>query len=241
LAFKLSFSSGASEELESKGDGKMKGLNLVFLGPPGAGKGTQAQRISEKFGLVWICAGDILRQAVAQENQLGKEVQEYLKRGELVPDQIVLSLIAGRLDEVEDGFILDGFPRTLGQAKALDKLLHDRTMDLSAVIFLDVPDEEIVKRLSARRICPNCGAVYNMIYKPPKKDEKCDRCGTQLIRRRDDEPETVRNRLRVFREQTAPLIDYYKKNGLLKKVNGVGMPDQITEKIEMVLQRLPLN
>lgn len=217
----------------------MKGLNLVFLGPPGAGKGTQAQRISERFGLVWICAGDMLRQAVAKGNQIGKKVEAYLKKGELVPDEIVLHLISERLNEIKnEGFILDGFPRTVKQAMALDELLDKKKIALRAVIFLDVPDEEIVRRLSARRICPSCGAVYNMIFNPPREDEKCDRCGTPLIRRKDDEPETIRNRLRIFHEQTLPLIEYYQRKGLLRRISGTGNPDQVTEEIEKVLKEL---
>ncbi len=210
-------------------------LNFVFLGPPGAGKGTQAEIIAKKHGLVKISTGDILREAVKNGTELGKLADGYMKRGELVPDEIMLGLIEEQLANIDKGFILDGFPRTVKQAEGLDELLQKKHLPLKAVILLDVPDEEIIKRLSARRVCPNCGAVYNLLYNPPKNDEICDVCGTKLVQRKDDNPETIKRRLDVYHEQTAPLIDYYQAKGLLVKVDGTGKPEQITEAIEEVI------
>ncbi len=210
-------------------------LNFVFLGPPGAGKGTQADIIAKKHGLVKISTGDILRAAVKNGTELGKLADEYMKRGELVPDEVMLGLIEEQLADIDRGFILDGFPRTVKQAEGLDELLKKKNLPLKAVILLDVPDDEIVKRLSARRVCPNCGAVYNLLFNPPKEDEICDICGTKLIQRKDDNPETIKRRLDVYREQTSPLIDYYQAKGLLVKIDGTGKPERITEAIEEVI------
>ncbi len=210
-------------------------LNFIFLGPPGAGKGTQAEIIAKKHGLVKISTGDILREAVKNGTELGKIADGYMKKGELVPDEIMLGLIEEQLEKIDRGFILDGFPRTVKQAVGLDELLARKRLPLKAVILLDVPDEEIVKRLSARRICPNCGAVYNMIYNPPRNDEICDVCGTKLVQRKDDNPETIRRRLDVYRERTAPLIGYYREKGLLVEVDGTGDPEKITSAIEEVI------
>ncbi len=214
----------------------MKTLNLVFLGPPGAGKGTQAQRISEKLGLKRITPGDILRKEVEKGTRLGKEVAGYMEKGELVPDEMVLEIIGEELERVGQGFILDGFPRTVAQAKGLDRILESRKWLLHAVVFLDVPDDEIVKRLSARRVCPSCGAVYNMITSPPRNNETCDRCGAHLVRRGDDEPETIRKRLEVYTKETAPLIDYYEKKGLLVRIDGARSLDEVTSLIEKALE-----
>ncbi len=210
-------------------------LNFVFLGPPGAGKGTQAEIIAKKHGLVKISTGDILREAVKNGTELGKLADGYMKRGELVPDEIMLGLIEEQLANIDKGFILDGFPRTVKQAEGLDELLQKKQLPLKAVILLDVPDEEIVKRLSARRVCPNCGAVYNLLYNPPKNDEICDVCGTKLVQRKDDNPETIKRRLDVYHKQTAPLIDYYRAKELLVKIDGTGKPEAITEAIEEVI------
>ncbi len=214
----------------------MKTLNLVFLGPPGAGKGTQAQRISEKLGLKRITPGDILRKEVEKGTRLGKEVAGYMEKGELVPDEMVLEIIGEELERVGQGFILDGFPRTVAQAKGLDRILESRSWLLHAVVFLDVPDDEIVRRLSARRVCPSCGAVYNMITSPPRNNETCDRCGAHLVRRGDDEPETIRKRLEVYTKETAPLIDYYEKKGLLVRIDGARSLDEVTSLIEKALE-----
>lgn len=212
-------------------------LNFVFLGPPGAGKGTQAEIIAKRHGLVKISTGDILREAVKNGTELGKLADGYMKRGELVPDEIMLGLIEEQLANIDKGFILDGFPRTVKQAERFDELLERKNLPLKAVILLDVPDEEIIKRLSARRVCPNCGAVYNLLFTPPKNDEICDVCGTKLVQRKDDNPETIKRRLDVYREQTAPLIDYYQEKGLLVKIDGTGKPEKITEAIEEVFHK----
>ena len=212
-------------------------LNFVFLGPPGAGKGTQAEIIAKRHGLVKISTGDILREAVKNGTELGKLADGYMKRGELVPDEIMLGLIEEQLANIDKGFILDGFPRTVKQAERFDELLERKNLPLKAVILLGVPDEEIIKRLSARRVCPNCGAVYNLLFTPPKNDEICDVCGTKLVQRKDDNPETIKRRLDVYREQTAPLIDYYQEKGLLVKIDGTGKPEKITEAIEEVFHK----
>ncbi len=182
-----------------------------------------------------------MRKAVGRGTRLGKIAESYMQRGELVPDDLILELIEETLDEVDTGFILDGFPRTLSQAEALDRLLEVRKTPLTGVIFLDVPDEEIIRRLGARRVCPKCGAVYNMLYKPPKHNETCDKCGTHLVKRKDDEPETVKNRLVVYRQDTAPLIDYYKKKGLLVEIDGRGAPAEVTKAIEEALNSILSN
>ncbi len=211
------------------------GYRIVFLGPPGAGKGTQASLLSEKYGIKKISTGDILREAVRKGTELGKKAKKYMDAGELVPDDIIIGLIEEQIQGV-DSFILDGFPRTMKQAEALDRLLSERGKPLSHVIFVNVPDEEIVKRLTARRVCPNCGAVYNMIYNPPKRDEICDVCGTPLVQRSDDREDVIRNRLKVYRESTAPLIDYYREKGIFYEVNGVGKVEEVLRRIEGVLR-----
>ncbi len=191
-------------------------MNLVFLGPPGAGKGTQAKKLSGDLGFVHISTGDILRDAVSKGTALGRKAKEYIDRGELVPDDLMIALIEEVLPP-GGGVIFDGFPRTIPQAKALDDLLEGKRMAVDGVILFDLEDEEIVKRLAGRRTCPSCGAVYNLVYNPPGKDEICDRCGTKLIQREDDHEEVVRKRLQVYRDQTAPLIDYYaQKNKLIR-------------------------
>ncbi len=191
-------------------------MNLVFLGPPGAGKGTQAKKLSGDLGLVHISTGDILRDAVSKGTPLGRKAKEYIDRGELVPDDLMIALIEEVLPPA-GGVIFDGFPRTIPQAQALDELLERKRMAVDGVILFELDDEEIVRRLTGRRTCPSCGAVYNLVYNPPKKDEICDRCGTKLTQRDDDREEVVRKRLQVYRDQTAPLIDYYaEKNKLIR-------------------------
>ena len=191
-------------------------MNLVFLGPPGAGKGTQAKKLSGDLGLVHISTGDILRDAVSKGTPLGRKAKEYIDRGDLVPDDLMIALIEEVLPPA-GGVIFDGFPRTIPQAQALDELLERKRMAVDGVILFELDDEEIVRRLTGRRTCPSCGAVYNLVYNPPKKDEICDRCGTKLTQRDDDREEVVRKRLQVYRDQTAPLIDYYaEKNKLIR-------------------------
>lgn len=215
-------------------------MNLILLGPPGGGKGTQAKRIVEKYGIPQISTGDMFREAVAKGTELGKKAKEYMDRGELVPDDIVIGIVKERLSQpdCEKGFILDGFPRTLKQAEALDEILEEMNKKIDAVININVPDEEIIKRIVYRRTCKNCGAVYNLIYSPPKEDNKCDKCGGELYQRDDDKEETVRERLRVYKEQTQPLIDYYKKKGVLYEVDGTKPIDEVWKQIEEILEKI---
>lgn len=187
-------------------------MKLVLLGPPGSGKGTYSSRIAKEFEIPHISTGDLLREEVKKGTELGERAKEYMNRGELVPNEIVLEILKQRLQQpdCERGFILDGFPRNLEQAKILGTIA---TIDL--VIYLDVPDEIIIERLSNRRICRECGAIYNLKSMPPKVPGKCDVCGSELYQRDDDKPETIKNRLEVYREQTKPLIDHYKEKGIL--------------------------
>ena len=187
---------------------------LVFLGPPGAGKGTQAKKLAEDKGFVHISTGDILRDAVRKGTPLGKKAKEYMERGELVPDDLMVALIEEVFPEGK-GVVIDGFPRTVPQAEALDRMLSKRGISVDRAVLFDIPDEEVITRLTGRRSCPNCGAVYHMKFNPPRRDEVCNRCGTKLLQREDDREEVVRRRLKVYREQTAPLVDYYRSKGIL--------------------------
>lgn len=215
-------------------------MNLILLGAPGAGKGTQAKRIVEKYGIPHIATGDILREAVAKGTELGKKAKEYMDRGELVPDEIVIGIVKERLQQpdCEKGFLLDGFPRTLKQAEALDDMLNELGKKIDSVIYIDVPEEEVVKRIVNRRTCRNCGAVYHLIYAPPKEPNKCDKCGGELYQRDDDKEETVRQRFKVYMENTAPLIEYYEKKGILHKVDGTKNIDEVFQQIDEVLQKI---
>ncbi len=214
----------------------MERLNLIFLGPPGAGKGTQAERLARRWHLKKISTGDILREAVRQGTPLGQEARAYMERGDLVPDRVMLGLIREVLQSSPGGFILDGFPRTLEQARGLDALLQEMGLHLHAVVLFQVPDEEIVRRLSARRVCPKCGATYNLLTDPPRDDERCDRCGEPLVLRDDDRPETIRHRLEVYHQQTEPLVDYYRRQGLLREISGVGTPEEVEQRLLRALQ-----
>ncbi|ADC89382.1 adenylate kinase [Thermocrinis albus DSM 14484] len=187
---------------------------LVFLGPPGAGKGTQAKRLVEERRFVHLATGDLLRSAVRNMTPLGMKAKEYMDRGDLVPDQLVIQMIEEALPQ-EGDVILDGFPRTIPQAQALENMLSSHGKKVDKVIFFDVEDSVLIERLTGRRVCPNCGAVYHIKYNPPKEDEICDRCGTKLIQREDDREDTVRRRLEVYRTQTAPLVDFYQKRNKL--------------------------
>ncbi len=218
----------------------MAQLNLVLLGAPGSGKGTQAERIAPRFGLPHISTGDILRAAVAAGSELGREAQRYMEAGDLVPDDVVIGIIRERLtaSDTAEGFMLDGFPRTLEQASALDAMLEQAGRALTVVLVIDVPEEELVERLSGRRACRDCGKGYNVVFDPPKKDGVCDVCGGELFQRSDDNEETVRNRLQVYRRQTAPLIGYYEQKGLVATVYGGGrVPDQVFADVDAVLTR----
>jgi adenylate kinase len=211
--------------------------NLVLLGPPGAGKGTQAERLVEDFGLPYYSTGIILREAVAQESELGQEAKQYMQNGELVPDDLISRAVAERFDsgEADDGFLLDGFPRTIGQAEVLNEILEKRGRDLTAVLLIEVSDDEVVRRLSGRRTCSKGGHVYHMEFDPPKNDGVCDQDGSRLIQRDDDKPETVRKRLSVYHDQTEPLIDWYEERGLLMRFDGKRTPDEVQDRIRAKL------
>ncbi|MGQ0813398.1 MAG: adenylate kinase [Gemmatimonadota bacterium] len=198
-------------------------MNLVLFGPPGAGKGTQGTMLAEKRGLLKISTGDILRDAVRAGTRLGLEAKKFMNAGELVPDSVILGLVREAVEDAggTQGFIMDGFPRTIAQAEGVDNMLTEMNQPIDAVIVLAVDDDALVKRLSGRRSCPNCGAVYNIYFDRPKNDETCDRCGSALVQRPDDSRETVVRRLEVYREQTAPILDYYGKHGVpVQPVNG---------------------
>ncbi len=207
---------------------------IIFLGPPGAGKGTQAEKLAENLGIPKISTGDILREAVTRGTELGKKAKSYMDKGELVPDGIILGIIEEAIDGKES-FILDGFPRNINQARALDEMLSRKGLDITHVIFLDVPDDEIVKRIAYRRICLNCGAVYNLIFDPPREDEICDVCGSKLVQREDDKEEVVKNRLKVYRENTESLIRIYEDRGILRRIDGIGDREEIFRRIREVL------
>lgn len=213
-------------------------MNIVFLGPPGAGKGTQAKILIERYGIPQISTGDMLREHRAKGTELGKKAQEYMDKGQLVPDEIILGMVKERLSQPDcaKGFILDGFPRTVAQAEALDKILSEMGKKLDFALALVVPDDLLVERLTGRRTCKSCGMMFHVKYKPPKVDGKCDACGGELYQRPDDNEETVRNRLKVYHESTAPLIDYYKGKGILKEIDGSKSIDQITGQLIQIIE-----
>ena len=199
-------------------------MNLVLLGPPGSGKGTQAERLKAQLGLPHVASGDLFRENVGNETGLGLLAKGYMDRGQLVPDDVTIAMVRERLQQpdCDDGVILDGFPRTLAQALALDKMLAGTGRALAGVLYINLPDEETVRRLSGRWICGQCQTPYHAVFSPPAEEGVCDECGGELYQRDDDRPETVRARLRVYHEQTAPLIDYYRRAGLLVEVDGAG-------------------
>jgi adenylate kinase len=218
-------------------------LNLILLGPPGAGKGTQAQRLVEDFRLPYVATGEMLRDAVRQGTELGKEAAKYMNNGDLVPDDVIIGLAVERIKQPDcaDGFILDGFPRTVEQAKALDEELERMGRKLTAALFVDVPDEEVVRRISGRRQCvKNEQHVYHVEFDPPKHDEVCDQDGARLIQRDDDKPETVEHRLAVYHEQTEPVIGYYEERGILRRFDGTRSPTEVHDHIRATLATLRL-
>ncbi len=208
-------------------------MRIVLLGAPGAGKGTQAKKLIEKYGMPQISTGDLLRAAVGAGTPLGKEAKSYMDKGELVPDRVVLGMVEERLkqDDCKKGYILDGFPRNTAQAEALDKMLGTLGMSLSAALSVDVPFEDLMKRLTGRRTCKACGQMYNIYFKPPAKEGACDKCSGELFQRDDDKEATIKKRLEVYNAQTAPLIDYYGKKGIVKSVTGTGNIDDIFKKV----------
>jgi len=203
---------------------------IIFLGPPGAGKGTQSQLLKERNGFIQISTGDLLREAVKNQTELGKLAKQYMDEGKLVPDDLIISLIKEKLQEYADkNIIFDGFPRTIPQAESLDNFLSHLNKNVDAVILFKIEDDEVVKRLAGRRVCPSCGAVYHMIYNPPKIDEICDKCGAKLIQRDDDKEEVIRKRLEVYHQQTKPLIEYYKSK--IVEIDATDNPGNIYNKI----------
>lgn len=212
-------------------------MKIVMLGAPGAGKGTQAKMISEKYGIPHISTGDIFRANIKENTDLGKKAKEYMDKGLLVPDELVVDLVVDRLaqDDAKTGYVLDGFPRTIPQAEALDEALAKIGEKLDYAIDVDVPDENIINRMSGRRACVSCGGTYHIKYNPTKKEGICDACGGELILRDDDKPETVKKRLNVYHEQTQPLIDYYTKAGILKEVDGTVDLEAVFQAITAIL------
>jgi adenylate kinase len=218
-------------------------VRLVLLGPPGAGKGTQARALGALWNIPQIASGDLLRSVVSNGSELGKRARSYMDRGQLVPDELVLKLIGDRLrqDDARGGFILDGFPRNVAQAEALSGMLKLASTRVDKVVAVIVPDEEIVRRISGRRTCKNCAAMYHLSFEPPLKSGVCDKCGGELYQRADDAEGTVRERLKVYAETTRPLLDHYGRLGLLKQIDGVGRTDEVEKRIlEALVGLLPL-
>ena len=214
----------------------------MLLGPPGAGKGTQAERLTDDFKLPYIATGNILRQAVADETQLGMQAKGFIEAGELVPDEIITGVILDALGstEAQDGFLLDGFPRTLPQAEALEQGLADLDRELTAAILIEAPDEEVIRRLSGRRVSVKTGRVYHVEFDPPKHEDRCDVDGSRLVQRDDDKPETIANRLKVYHEQTRPLVSYYDDRGLLRRFDGTRPPTEVHDHIRATIATLRL-
>jgi adenylate kinase len=211
--------------------------NLILLGAPGAGKGTQAQRLASRWGIPQVSTGDMLREARRQGTELGKRAQQYMDAGQLVPDEVVIGLVEERLGrpDAREGVILDGFPRTIPQAEALDALLAKIKRDPARVLAIEVPEAELIERLGGRRSCPRDGASYHVKFTPPRVEGKCDSCGTPLIQREDDRPEAIAKRLEEYRAKTAPLVEHYQKKGALRKVDGVGELETILDRITRAL------
>jgi adenylate kinase len=217
-------------------------MNLVLLGPPGSGKGTQGERLQEDLELPYYATGDILRAAVREGTELGKAAKDYMDRGDLVPDEVIVGMIGERIDssEAADGFILDGFPRTAPQAEALAAKLSELGRELTAVLLIDVSDEEVVRRLGGRRTCVENGHVFHVEFNPPKQEGICDVDGSELIVRDDDKPEVIRHRLEQYHEKTAPLIEHYDSQSLLRRIDGTAAPDAVADEIQRTLATLRL-
>ena len=218
----------------------MSELNLVLLGPPGSGKGTQGERLNEDLRLPYYATGDILRGAVREETELGQTAKEYMDRGDLVPDEVIVGVIAERIDssEARDGFILDGFPRTTPQAEALDAKLGELGRAVTAVVLIDVSDDEVVRRLGGRRTCEANGHVFHVEFEPPKQEGVCDIDGSALIVRDDDKPDVIRKRLETYHEKTEPLVSYYDSRSVLRRIAGEAPPEEVAEQISRTLATL---
>ncbi|REJ07088.1 adenylate kinase [Halobacillus trueperi] len=215
-------------------------MNLILMGLPGAGKGTQAEKIVEKYDIPHISTGDMFRLAIKEGTALGKEAKSYMDKGELVPDEVTIGIVRERLSkpDCQKGFLLDGFPRTIAQAEALENLLTDMEESLDYVLHIDVPKEQLIERLTGRRICPTCGATYHVVFNPPKENGKCDHDGSELIQREDDQPETVRKRLEVNVEQSQPLLDFYQEKGYLVSFEGDKDINEVFQDIDQKLGEL---
>jgi adenylate kinase len=220
----------------------MSELNLILLGPPGAGKGTQAARLTEDFHLPYIATGDMLRAAVKEDTELGKQAKEYMDRGDLVPDDLIIAMILDCMESPDcaDGFLLDGFPRNVQQAESLDDAMKGKDRAITATMLIDVPDDEVVKRISGRRLCQKSGHVYNVFSDPPKHPDVCDQDGSRLVQREDDAEDVVRNRLAVYHEQTAPLIAFYEDRAVLKRFDGMRSPTEVHDHIRATIATLRL-
>lgn len=220
----------------------MSELNLILLGPPGSGKGTQGDRLQADFRLPYYATGDILRAAVRDGTELGREAKQYMDRGDLVPDDVIIGMISDRISSAEaaDGFILDGFPRTSTQAEALDAEVERLGKRLTAAILIEVSDDEVVRRLSGRRTCAKEGHVFHVEFDPPKKEGVCDACGGELLIRDDDKPDVVRHRLQQYHTKTEPLISYYEDKGILRRVDGQLPPEQVADRIRALLATLQM-
>ncbi|TRM11190.1 adenylate kinase [Lentibacillus cibarius] len=214
-------------------------MNLILMGLPGAGKGTQAEKINERYNIPHISTGDMFRLAIKEGTELGQKAKAYMDQGELVPDDVTIGIVKERLqkDDCKDGFLLDGFPRTIAQAEGLESLLSDMKKSIDYVLHVSVPEENLIERLTGRRICPECGTTYHVIYNPPEQEGLCDKDGSKLIQREDDQAETVKNRLKVNMEQAKPLLDYYEAKGYLVGINGDQDINQVFSDIQAAIEK----